>query len=176
MPLCGGAIIDERHVLTAAHCFRMKKIEISASTLSVVVGNLHISEETVRKKVQEIFIHENYDPDYYYNDIALLRISETFHWTNEVQPIRLSKALTKSGICIVSGWGNIYLDKRGTQWLYSVEVPIVNWTFCNQQYNKKGRSLSDKVICAGAIDKDSCQVLFYFVLIREMSLKMLLLG
>lgn len=51
--------------------------------------------------------------------------------------------------------------------LLYVSVPIIDWQKCYDFYHNTGININNKSICAGALDKDSCQVqLFFFLIIN----------
>ena len=75
VPICGGTIIDEKHVVTAAHCcLPQSNLQVKPSELSIAVGNSLFNDRTNVKEVTAIITHEEYSPDEIINDIALLRV------------------------------------------------------------------------------------------------------
>ncbi|XP_057658715.1 trypsin-3-like isoform X2 [Diorhabda carinulata] len=66
--LCGGSIINEDTIITAAHCFD----EIS-SGLTIVSGFTDLSEAEASVRVMSIIIHEDYDSATIDSDIAIMK-------------------------------------------------------------------------------------------------------
>ena len=84
--ICGGTLIDSRHVLTAAHCINTENP--AQITITAGIHNRLISENTKQvKNLERIFIH----PDYINpntsdkNDIAILRLSSPVETNKYVQ-------------------------------------------------------------------------------------------
>ncbi|CAF2981831.1 unnamed protein product [Rotaria sp. Silwood2] len=83
---CSGTLIDERHVLTAAHCI------IANQNFTVTVGihdvtAPHFIEQKIR--VEKIYVHEEYDSVKASNDIDILYLSKSVEVTDKVNFICL---------------------------------------------------------------------------------------
>ncbi|XP_016977936.1 spaetzle-processing enzyme-like [Drosophila rhopaloa] len=115
---CEGSLINNRYVLTAAHCVVPGK-EIS---MDLVLRKVRLGEQSnpdwvglnAGKKrfafgpsdfeVEDVIVHQNYTKSYV-NDIALLRLEIPVRYTNQIAPIcvpRAHTALKKSALRIAA--------------------------------------------------------------------------
>nr|XP_036231789.1 serine protease SP24D-like [Bactrocera oleae] len=99
--VCGGALISQSFVVTAAHCVA----SISPTFLTVQAGTINLTEAGTISQVAKIIPHPDYNYD---NDIALLQLSEPFNYSSVIRPIRLATNETPAGEEVtITGWGRI---------------------------------------------------------------------
>lgn len=103
---CGGSILNNNWILTAAHCLQETNGE--PARIRVIVGALRRLNDGVEHAVTRIFNHPQYRPTVLANDIALIRLARPIQYTEYVRPVVLpSVNLAGQGPVNVqvSGWG-----------------------------------------------------------------------
>jgi secreted trypsin-like serine protease len=147
---CGGSVIAEDVVLTAAHCVE----ESAAEDLVVFSGAIDLeSEDVVETAVADLHVAEDYnDPIAMSNDWALLKLAEPL----DVEPIALATEPEEYDLLETAGWGDTGEGFPTTaQW---VEVPFVSDEDCEAAYPDEVDAQT--MLCAGDLENggvDSCQ-------------------
>ncbi|KAL1117767.1 hypothetical protein AAG570_004082, partial [Ranatra chinensis] len=163
--ICGGSLISERFVLTAAHCIPPAGRE----GLIVRLGELDYSrtdEDTVPEdfSVSRVVVHPEYKRSSLYHDIALLELHREVTFTPWIRPICLHTQKTVPfKTATVSGWGRIGPVDPLSSTLLVADVNLVSKGDCRAvrgTNSKLTRGVSDEsMICAGDLTgkRDTCQ-------------------
>ncbi len=167
---CGGSILNEFWILTAAHCVD----GLDHRSLRVVAGSTYVSGADSVGQVHEVLRIVSY-PGYvepsFGRDIALLRLVEPLDLTApNVSSIplvteALSAELVREGIdATVSGWGTLSAGGDSPDQLYSVSVPIISSETAQTMYRRDDFyadwEITEDQLSAGIVNvggKDACQ-------------------
>ncbi|UJR36463.1 hypothetical protein I4U23_029187 [Adineta vaga] len=154
---CGGTLIDEYHVLTAAHCLQDQSW--FNSDLTVVAG-LHTRSKTSeggvqRKQVSKITNHNDYDDVTNQNDIAIIRLASPVTLNSHVNLACLSgKQPAVNDNVMIAGWGTTTYEGTSPDSLRQASIVVMD--VCKHVYSYYN---TNKQLCAGNYQytKDSCQ-------------------
>ncbi|EJP62101.1 Peptidase cysteine/serine, trypsin [Beauveria bassiana ARSEF 2860] len=99
---CGGIIIDQSSILTAAHCI----VGLSADRVSIVAGAVKLDSGGTTYQVSAIHKHPGYNSSTITNDIAVLKLAKPLSYTPYIRPIALATQDPPAGSgTLGSGWG-----------------------------------------------------------------------
>nr|XP_012218726.1 PREDICTED: chymotrypsin-2-like [Linepithema humile] len=156
---CGGAILNEKYVITAAHCVEEKN---QSSGIKVIAGSTDLKDPKVTNLVEKVIVHERFNRFHTVNDIALLKVVNKFKTTSTLQFVPLPPrdfVVKANDIATVSGWGRLWQGGPATNQLQRVDIVITDQIYCSYKYMMIGYNISTTQICAydWTTEKGVCQ-------------------
>lgn len=102
---CGGSIITDRFIVTAAHCF-LAEFPHDLDRYRIFIGAFNRTGDGEEYFVAENYIHPDWDEHRIINDIALAQTERLILFSKHVQPIAISREyIEPDHQALTSGWG-----------------------------------------------------------------------
>ncbi|XP_044576316.1 trypsin-1-like [Cotesia glomerata] len=145
---CGGSILNENYVITAAHCVDGR----SPSDVKVVSATVDLMNPQSIHEVITVIVHEKYNErDSWRNDIALLKVKDVFIESAVVSFVSLpspSQEVPSNSVAVVSGWGRLTEGGNTPTILQKTTIVIADQDYCQQKYGWHNLNIYESHICA----------------------------
>ncbi|XP_076118570.1 mast cell protease 1A-like [Alosa pseudoharengus] len=146
--VCGGVLIRDDYILTAAHCYKLKPQE-------VVLGGHNItqresSQQRIQLEEKDFHTHPQFKhPNQFHFDIMLLKLKPKAELNEYVQVLELPRRLGRIPArlhCEVAGWGRRVLGRGAESVLFEANVTLASSKDCR---NIAGNHFSvDQMSCS----------------------------
>ncbi|KAG5667513.1 hypothetical protein PVAND_015492 [Polypedilum vanderplanki] len=149
---CGGSVLNENHIVTAAHC--VDGMNISRMSIFAGESDLRNEDKGSRHLIESCVIHPDY-VELNNSDVAVCKLQTSFPKSEKIQPIPLDKTYVGGGEnCMLSGWGYTTRIKGAP---LPNKLQRANFTsLTNEECNQRGHSVGNKEICAYKFSKGAC--------------------
>lgn len=99
---CGGAVISDNWIITAAHCFTD---ELDIGNVRIVVGTNYIETDGLMYEVARVIKHNDYY-NFLKDDISLVQTKSQITFGESIQPIEIARNWIEPGTAVVgAGFG-----------------------------------------------------------------------
>lgn len=170
---CGGSLITNNHILTAAHCIEPYNLPQNWNLTKVRLGELDLATNFDCEKINQLyycghdpreinifnsFIHENYKKTEQgdFNDIAIIQMAEFVEFTNFIKPIclPLNDEVQVEGSVIIAGFGRTENSRVSTR-MMKTEIDVIDNNECMHRYAHQSRFIHGNQFCAAKFNSDS---------------------
>uniref|UniRef100_A0A8I3RY54 Complement factor D n=4 Tax=Canis lupus TaxID=9612 RepID=A0A8I3RY54_CANLF len=156
--VCGGFLVSERWVLSAAHCLE----DVADGKVRVLLGAHSLSQPEPSKRWYDVLRavpHPDSRRDTIEHDLLLLQLSEDAELGPAVQPLRWQREdrdVAAGTRCDVAGWGVVSHTGRRPDRLQHLILPVLDRATCNLRTYHDG-TITERMMCAESNRRDSCK-------------------
>lgn len=156
--VCGGFLVSERWVLSAAHCLE----DVTHGKVRVLLGAHSLSQPEPSKRWYDVLRavpHPDSRRDTIEHDLLLLQLSEDAELGPAVQPLRWQREdrdVAAGTRCDVAGWGVVSHTGRRPDRLQHLILPVLDRATCNLRTYHDG-TITERMMCAESNRRDSCK-------------------
>ncbi|XP_048507783.1 chymotrypsin-2-like isoform X2 [Athalia rosae] len=125
---CGGSILNERWILTAAHCLAGSNDD----SVAVVVGTTTLDSGGDSYKSLKVIPHPDYSQFLIRDDIGLIEVEKPIVYGDNVKPVVLpTEDFNKTDYpAVLSGWGTLSYPGKTPNELQHITLSVIDQNEC----------------------------------------------
>lgn len=165
---CGGTLIDERHIITVAHCANKFLDDKASMVVRLGEWDTQTTNEFMKHEdfdVEEIMIHPQFNERNLFNDIAVVRLARDVVFKPHIDSACLPRDEDDftGHECITTGWGtDAYKSGQFSLIMKEVTLPVLGHDTCQSMLRKTRLGQRFKLhpgfLCAGGkAGQDTCK-------------------
>ncbi|XP_014469964.1 PREDICTED: chymotrypsin-2-like [Dinoponera quadriceps] len=137
---CGGAIINKRFILTAAHCVEPYKDKPIMNEMKVLSGTTTLNSGGVLYDIEDMYYHEKYDPQNVGYDIGLIKLAKDIEFNDVQKPVPLPSCdapIPQGKRVSIVAWGRLFHRGPVSNNLQILNTFYMTYSECQKYHTQK---------------------------------------